>query len=185
MKTNGENSSHYLDFVKKNILITWLPKSGKTTLLKSILADFDAKVWFWTDEIRIDGRRVGFGVVPSVWEKSILAHINNQGPLKVGKYWVDIQALDWIIPGIDQYTPADILYIDEIGEMELYSPSFRGLVSSYLNSWNVCIMTLSEVFNDDFTRKIRCRDDIILVKITEENRLAQEEYIKRCIPIYD
>lgn len=167
--------------MKKNILITWLPKSGKTTLLKKILENYERKVWFWTDEIRVDNERVGFEIVTHSRNKKLLAHINHQSATRVGKYGVDMEAISHIIPEIELHTPVDILYIDEIGEMELSSKKFTNLVRQYLDSPNTCIMTLSEVFTDNFTEEIKRRNDIMIIKINRDNHLEQEKYIHHLI----
>lgn len=49
-----------------NILITGLPQSGKTTLLKTILTDFPQKTGFFTNEIRENGTRTGFEIETSL-----------------------------------------------------------------------------------------------------------------------
>jgi len=49
-----------------NILITGLPQSGKTTLLKSLLKNHPQKTGFFTHEMRENGTRTGFEIETSV-----------------------------------------------------------------------------------------------------------------------
>ncbi len=48
-----------------NILIVGLPKSGKTTLLKTILENYPKKTGFFTNEIRENDMRIGFEIETS------------------------------------------------------------------------------------------------------------------------
>jgi nucleoside-triphosphatase THEP1 len=124
-----------------------------------------------------NGQRVGFEIEDNKGNKAILSHVNFKSDKKVSRYFVDIKNLDNALSKIDNFGVDDILYIDEIGEMELFSDNFKQIVLKYLDSPNICIVTLSEVYSDSFTEKIRQRDDIIMVKITPENRNAKEKFI--------
>jgi nucleoside-triphosphatase THEP1 len=167
--------------MRKNILITGIPKSGKSTILKKIIEQFPNKVGFVTNEILYDNKRVGFEIEITFGKKSILAHINFQTDFKVSKYYVDINNLDLIIPEVVNFSDVDLLYIDEIAEMELYSDKFKELVNSYLNSKNICIATLSSVYEDEFIQLIKNRDDVILIEISLDNRDVKKHFIELLI----
>jgi len=62
------------------------------------------------------------------------------------------------------------LYLDEIGEMELYSSRFRDLIQVYLDAPNLLIATLSCVYSDTIIDLIRERNDTYIIKITPETR---------------
>lgn len=162
----------------KNIVITGMPGSGKTTLLKKIIQKIDKKVGFVTNEIRKDGERVGFELETHRGEKSILASVDLKTEFKVSKYFVDIKNLDKIIPSVERFNERDFLFLDEIGQMELFSEKFKALVKKYLDSSNICVATLSKVYNDEFTEAIKKRDDVFLIEITEENRGSKEKYLE-------
>jgi nucleoside-triphosphatase len=163
--------------MRKNIIITGMPGYGKSTLLKSVIAQYFNKTGFITNEIRKDSVRVGFEIETSHNKKSILAHVNFNTDHKVSKYYVDVKNLDEIIPDIKTFNDNALLYIDEIGQMELLSENFKNLVNEYLDSKNTCIATLSHVYHNDFTEKIRNRDDVIIVEISKENRDAKLQYV--------
>ncbi len=167
--------------MKKNILITALPRSGKTTLLNKILQNTRQKVGLVTNEIRENGERVGFEIETSAGERSILAHVNFNTPFKVSRYFVDIKNLDIVLPKISTFTINDTLYLDEIGQMELYSEQFKKLVVSYLDSNNICIAILSEIYQDDFTDLIRKRKDVVIIKLTPENREEKAKQIEELL----
>ena len=63
-----------------------------------------------------------------------------------------------------------MLYIDEIGEMELFSKRFEELVKRYLDSDNTFIATLSKVYSNELIKTIKKRDDVRIIEITRENR---------------
>lgn len=166
-------------FMQKNILITGEPKSWKTTLLKSIIIPYQHLVWFVTDEIRENNQRIWFSITTNTWAQTILATTTTNTAYKVGKFYAQPDNLETLIPQLIQFSENDILYIDEIGPMELLSPSFPVLVETYLNASNPCIATISNVYHDAFTEKIRQRNDIHLIEITEENRNEIWAYISK------
>ena len=48
---------------------------------------------------------------------------------------------------------------------------------TYFDSPNRCIATLSKVCSDDFIERIKKRDDVLLIGISEENRDLVKESI--------
>ena len=163
--------------MKKNIIITGMPRSGKSTLLKKLVTPIDQKVGFVTNEVRKEGERVGFEVETHNGKKSMLAHVDFKTNIKVSKYVVDIKNLDDIIPSVEKFNDSDVLFLDEIGQMELCSEKFKILVTTYFDSPNICIATVSKIYSDEYIETIKKRNDIILIEIHEENRDEKEKYI--------
>jgi len=126
---------------------------------------------FYTEEIRKEKGRVGFKIKTLKEKEGILAHINCRSPYKVGKYKVNLKEFEEIaIPSIEEgIKKGEIIIIDEIGKMELYSKKFRQLVIKALESSNNVIATIPE-YRNEFLEKIRKREDVKIVKITRENR---------------
>ena len=164
--------------MRKNILITGMPRSGKSTLLKKIIQQVGNRVGFITNEVRKDGERIGFELENHKGEKSMLANVDFKTNFKVSRYFVNIKNLDEIIPSVNQFSVHDFLFLDEIGQMELFSEKFKALVQKYFDSPNTCIATLSKVYSDEFTELIKKRKDIFLIEITEENRDEKEKYLE-------
>jgi nucleoside-triphosphatase len=63
----------------------------------------------------------------------------------------------------------ELIVIDEIGKMELFSNHFRGLVSDALNSDKQVLASIS-IKGNEFIRAIKQRSDIRLFEVTRENR---------------
>ncbi len=167
--------------MKKNILITGKPKSGKSTLLRKLIIPIHNKVGLIANEILGEQGRVGFEIETHIGDKAPLARVELETPHKVSKYFVDVDSLEFLIPKVSNFKDDDLLYLDEIGQMQLFSEKFKELVTKYLNASNTCIATISHVYEDDFTKSLKGRDDIILVEISAENREEKEIFISQLL----
>lgn len=129
----------------KAILLTGNPGCGKTTLIERVISQLSTPVGgFYTQEIRERGVRKGFEIVTLDGQRGILAHINIQSPKKVGKYGVNISALDTIAVASIQAAVAEqkIVVIDEIGPMEMLSERFCQAVMRTLESDTTVLGTI-------------------------------------------
>lgn len=160
------------------ILITGLPHSGKSTLMKRLLDNVESKQGFITLEILENGQRVGFKIVTAGGSEAVLASVEFETPIRVSKYGVSVSNLEKILPECSNFEEKDVLYIDEIGQMELYSLKFKELVLKYLDSGNLVIATVSKIYSDDFTQMLLSRGDVNLFEITPENRDRVYEEIR-------
>ncbi|MBU7014170.1 MAG: NTPase [Theionarchaea archaeon] len=150
-----------------NILITGHPGVGKTTLIKKVFKDIDTKSGFFTGEMREKGRRVGFAIETVDGIKGVLAHVDSQGKYRVSKYKVNISDIETIcVPSLN--TKSDLIVIDEIGKMELFSDKFRECVLRALDTGKV-VATIMEQ-SHPFADAVKNRDDVELVTVTEETR---------------
>ena len=169
-----------LDFLfsMNNILITGVPKSGKSTLLKNVLNGFDKpKKGFITKEIRDKDERTGFKIITSEGIKRTLSSVDINSPIKVSRYFVDVPGFEGILPPLFEFNK-ELLYIDEIGQMELYSNRFGELVNLYLNSPNMFLGTLSSVYSHQLIDFIRERNDVKILNLDLNNR---EEIFKEIL----
>lgn len=119
------------------ILLTGVPGSGKTTLIRRILQALPVQSQgFYTREIREQGVRKGFEIVTLAGERGVLAHVDIRSQTRIGKYGVDLQALDSVAVAALQagLSSGGLIVVDEIGPMELLSEHFRRTVMQALES---------------------------------------------------
>jgi nucleoside-triphosphatase len=165
----------------KNILITGGVKSGKSTLLRNLTGGIPQKTGFVTNEILGEAGRVGFEIETSAGHKICLANLNPETSPKVGRFFVNIPNLESAVTEVSVFGNKDILYLDEIGQMQLFSEKFKKLVLNFFDSKNICLATLSSVYQDNFIENIRKRDDVISVEISAENREEKKRFIEQLI----
>lgn len=151
------------------ILLTGLPKSGKTTLLTELVKEVKLKRGLMAKEEVSEGRRTGFNLIDQLGHTAALARTAPPTDYPVGRFYVDLKSLNDFIDLLTDFTPNELLFIDEIGQMQLYSEKFRKLVSSYLASENDFIGTISAVYGHPFIEEIKSRSDIFLCHVTPEN----------------
>ena len=164
-----------------NILLTGEPRSGKSTLLERIISNMDNQFGFLTREIRKGNQRVGFEVITHTNQKLLLAHKDMRSEHKVSKYGVDVANFNEFVVPFITFKKKNQLYLDEIGEMQLFSPKFRQLVSRYINSQNPLIATISQTYSSLYTEMIKERRDVQLIEITPQNREDKYHEIKRLL----
>ncbi len=165
-----------------NIVVTGRPGSGKTTLVMRIAERLAARGFkaggFITEEIRKGRGRVGFLVRDLAGNAKVLAHVSYRGKQRVGKYGVDVAAFESIalhalMSGKEE---ADLLIIDEIGRMELFSPSFRSALPGLLDA-PVPVLATAHSGSDAFTDALLARDDVIVHVLDQKNRESILEVI--------
>lgn len=157
-----------------NLLITGLPRSGKTTLVKKILAiDSTGKKasGFFTEEFKKGGKRIGFHIITAPeGKKGLLSQKGLPSPYRVGRYGVNIDVLEEL--GCQAMLQAldtkNIIIVDEIGKMELFSEKFRTVLIDALNSPEKVLATIMERPNA-FADGIKKRPDVRLLSLTREN----------------
>lgn len=157
-----------------NLLITGLPRSGKTTLIKKILAvDSIGKKasGFFTEEFRKEGKRIGFHIITvPERKKGVLSQKGLPSPYRVGRYGVSVDVLEElgcqaILQALDT---KNIIIVDEIGKMELFSEKFRKVLIEALNSPKKVLATIMERPNA-YADGIKKRPDVRLLSLTREN----------------
>ncbi|MBN1921580.1 MAG: AAA family ATPase [Anaerolineae bacterium] len=117
----------------KTLLFTGHPQSGKTTVIRKIIAGLGAQAGgFFTEEIFGPGGRQGFELFTLEGQRALLAHKDLRGNNlpRIGRYGVNLNTLEDIgIPALLKAAAAGkVVIVDEIGKMELLSPRFRDTV---------------------------------------------------------
>ncbi len=125
---------------------------------------------FYTEEIRSQGVREGFRLVTLDGQDAILAHVNIHSPYRVSKYGVDIDSLDQV--GVSALHRAarecDLVVIDEIGKMELFSASFREAVLHLIDSGKRVLGSIM-LSPNPWADAIKRKPQVNLVEVTRAN----------------
>jgi len=100
-----------------------------------------------------------------------LAGIDVRSPYRVSKYGVDIEALDKVgVSAVREATrECDLVVIDEIGKMELFSPAFKEAVLEALSSGKRILGTVM-LSSHPWADEIKRHPDVAVVPVTRENR---------------
>ena len=157
---------------KTTILLTGEPGSGKTTLIKEVITKAEKNAGgFYTEEIRERGARKGFKIVTLDGKEAVLSHVDIKSTYRVSKYGVDLGAIDELaVPAIEEATKScDIVVIDEIGKMELYSSRFKEAVNEALDSGKKVLGTIMLASNP-VANKIKERPDLVTILVSKTNR---------------
>jgi nucleoside-triphosphatase len=125
---------------------------------------------FLTEEIRKGGRRVGFRLRTLAGAEAVLAHARFSGPPRVGRYGVDLEALEELaIPAIGERPSGGVAIVDEMGKMELASEPFRAAVVSLLED-EMSLAATIHAHRHPFTDELKRRPGIEIVPVTRANR---------------
>lgn len=152
-------------------LLTGSPGTGKTTIVREAIAR--AKVnagGFYTEEIRSGGVRQGFRIITLDGQNAILAHIDISSPYRVSKYGVNIENLDKVgVAAIHQaIEKSDLIVIDEIGKMELFSPRFKEAVLKAIDSDKKVLGTIM-LTPHPFADEIKRHTKVKIIQLTRAN----------------
>ena len=154
---------------------------GKTTIIMRALERTRISAGgFFTEEIRSAGVRRGFRVVTMDGLSATLSHVDMKGPYRVGKYGVDIEALDRV--GVAAIREAvrehELVVIDEIGKMELLSSSFRETVEEAINSGKRVLGTIMLAAHP-WADRVKRYPGVATVTVTRSNRDSVLEQVVR------
>ncbi len=157
--------------MKQVYLLTGRPGTGKTSLVKQVVARMKGKAGgFYTEEIRTRGMREGFRLVTLDGEETILAHVSINSPYRVSKYGVDIEALDRVgIPALRRAAQqGNLVVVDEIGKMELFSTAFRETVGQMVDSGTRILGTIM-LSPNAWADTIKRQPQVNLLTVTRDN----------------
>jgi len=163
--------------LRRLLFVTGHPSIGKTSVLLRAVEGLKTKGYkiggMLSREVREKGVRIGFEIIDFYSkQKGWLAHVNQPVGPKVSKYRVNLNDLDIIGAGSirDAAKNAQIIIIDEIGPMELFSQAFREAVVEAMNSSKPLLGTIHFKARDPLINLIKNRDDAEIIEVTYENR---------------
>jgi nucleoside-triphosphatase len=131
-------------------------------------------------EVRQDGTRIGFEILDLNSSRvGWLAHVNQKSGPRVGKYRVNLSDLSVIgANAIGEATQhGDVVVIDEIGPMELFSEKFREAVKEALESHKPVIAIVHWKAQDKLINDSKNLEDAEIITVTTENREQLSEGI--------
>jgi len=165
------------DLLKRVLLLTGNPGVGKTTvLMKTVTAlkEGGCKVGgVISREVREGGTRVGFEILDlNSSKRGWLAHVNQKSGPQVGKYRVNIEDLNTIGAQaiLDAVEDCDVIVIDEVGPMELFSEKFKEATRRALESRKLVVAIVHWKAQDVLIGEARKREDAEIITVTYENR---------------
>ncbi|MFC2047388.1 nucleoside-triphosphatase, partial [Chloroflexota bacterium] len=114
---------------------------------------------------------------------AILAHIDIHSPCRVSKYGIDIDSFEQVgVSALHQAVQqCDLVVIDEIGKMELFSSNFRETVLNIIGSGKKVLGTIM-LNPNPWADAIKHQPQVNLVTVTRDNhhRILEEvrEWLK-------
>jgi nucleoside-triphosphatase len=158
---------------KRVLILTGAPGTGKTTVLSKTVDVLKARGvsvgGMISREAREGEPRVGFEVIDlASGRHGWLAHINQKTGPQVGKYRVNLADLEGIgVKAIAEATQKyQVIAIDEIGPMELFSTKFKQVVHQALEGSKVVLAVVHTKAHDPLILETKRRDDIEIFTIT-------------------
>ena len=157
--------------MKQVYLLTGKPGTGKTSLIKQAVAELEGRAGgFYTEEIRSQGTRLGFKLITLDGHETILAHADFNKQFRVGKYGVDVNSLDKVgVPALRKAAEqGDLVVVDEIGKMELFSADFREAVLDIIGGGKKVLGTIM-LHPNPWADAIKRQPQVNLVTVTRAN----------------
>lgn len=158
-------------------LLTGPPRVGKTTAfmktIELVRRDGRSVGGMVSSEVIRNGMRVGFCIVDlSTGERGELASVSRTEGPRLGKYRVNLHDLESI--GVRAIVSAlkssNLIAIDEIGPMELFSSHFREAVEKVIESSKPVLATIHLKASGPLLDKVRNHPDSVTWQVSERNR---------------
>lgn len=169
---------------KRILLLTGNPGIGKTTVLLKVVEALRARGYsvggMISREVRSCGARVGFEILDLSGERrGWLAHVNHKAGPRVGKYRVNLEDLNGV--GVEAVLKAlkecEVIVIDEVGPMELFSEKFREAVKGAVESGKFVVGVVHWKARDKLVEDLKKREDAEVMVVTYENRDSLHQVI--------
>jgi nucleoside-triphosphatase len=153
------------------ILLTGPPQCGKTTVIQRVAAAFPGRAaGFYTREVRARGRRVGFEIVTLNGAAALLSHVDFPGPLRVGKYGVNLENFHRVgLPALEVQAGVELIVVDEVGKMECLSDRFVAAMERLWTQPVALVATVAEK-GGGLMAALKAKPDKILLTVTPANR---------------
>jgi nucleoside-triphosphatase len=165
--------------VPHNLLVTGEPGVGKSTALDeaaSRLREHGYEVGgLVSPEMRDAEGRVGFRIVDlATGRDAVMAHVDREEGPSVGKYRVDVDAVDRVTEQAltAARQDADVVLVDEIAPMEVESELFVHGVRACLDVAQPLVGTIHQASSRGFLGEVEAREDVTVLEVTRQTRDA-------------
>lgn len=157
-----------LDDVPRNHLVTGPPRSGKTTVLRRVRDDLDRTPGgVLAPERRVAGDRVGFDLVDvQTGDRVNMASVDRDTGPGVGKYRVDVGAVDRLVDRALSAVGVDYWLVDEVAPMQTRSDRFVRGVRDLLDGPDPVVAAVHYQASEGFAAETRSRGDATLYDLT-------------------
>jgi len=162
---------------KRILLLTGSPSVGKTTVLLKVVEALKTKGHsvggMVSREIRSGDSRVGFEILDlNTGKRGWLAHVNQKSGPQIGRYRVNLNDLDNIGAAAiaNAVEECNVVAIDEIGPMELFSQRFKEAVLKAVESRKLVVGVVHLKARDHLIDNVKAREDAEVHVITYQNR---------------
>ena len=169
---------------KRILLLTGSPGVGKTTVVQKIAQALKEKGFSVGGMISREAKdcctRLGFEVVDFASGKhGWLAHVEQKTGPQVGKYRVNLSDLERIgVKAVVEATKKyDVVVIDEVGPMELFSAKFKQAVQEALESNKVVLAVVHAKAKDALITELKQHKATTLYTVTAANREGLPELL--------
>jgi nucleoside-triphosphatase len=155
----------------KALLLTGRPGIGKTTVIRRVAEALHGEriAGFYTEEQRSQGNRTGFRIVTLDGRSRPMAGIDIRSRERVGRYGVDVAAIDAVAEAALAPEAAEIYLVDEIGKMECASRSFVAAVRRLLAADRVMVASVA-LKGEGLIAEAKRLPGIVLWEVTAQNR---------------
>jgi nucleoside-triphosphatase len=161
-------------------LLTGEPRIGKTRALKKMIDVLGREHCggFYTEEIDTEevyaqDKRAGFRLVTLDGRNGILAHVQSESPIRVGRYGVNLDCLESIgIAAINEaIATKELIVVDEIGLMQAYSDPFKSVLLDVLHHSRLLLGTIA-LESHPWLDAIKQHEHVVLYELTASNQAS-------------
>ena len=167
----------------KNLFIAGTRGVGKTMLLREVTLAKKARIGgFYTEHIMSGRMRKGFMMRTFDGQERMLAAKGLKSPHQLGKYGVDLNALENVgVPALKLALESkDLIVIDEIGSMEMMSERFRMTLLECLTSTKPILATI-RASSQPFSDQVKEFADTQTLLLTKSNYASVKQQVRKWI----